>query len=115
MKQITIKDKQYNVCFNMQAIINFEEITGRSFFASNFSTLTDKVALIAAAALSAFKEADITIEDILGQKDWEACKSIFAAFNTVSEEMTAFFPVPEIEKQANPEPEPAKEEDDPKN
>lgn len=114
MKEITIGGKQYPVAFDMQAIINFEEITGRSFFASNFSTLTDKVALIAAAALSADKEADITIEDILGNKDWEACKSIFAAFNTVSEEMAAFFPVPDIEKQANPEPEP-KEEDDPKN
>lgn len=114
MKQITIKDKQYNVCFDMQTILNFEEITGRSFFAATFTNLSDKVALIAAAALSADKEADITIEDILGNKDWEACKQIFAAFNVVSEEMTAFFPVPDIEKQANPEPEP-KEEDDPKN
>ena len=115
MKEITIGQKQYPVAFDMQAIINFEEITGRSFFASNFSTLTDKVAVIVSAALSADKKTALTVDDVLGNKDWEACKQIFAAFNVVSEEMTAFFPVPEIEKQANPEPEHTKEEDDPKN
>lgn len=115
MKEITICQKQYPVAFDMQAIINFEEITGRSFFASNFATLTDKVAVIVSAALSADKNTALTVDDVLGNKDWEACKTIFAAFNAVSEEMTTFFPVPEIEKQANPEPEPAKEEDDQKN
>ena len=114
MKEITIGQKQYPVAFDMQAIINFEEITGRSFFASNFSTLTDKVAVIVSAALSADKKTSLTVDDVLGGKDWEACKTIIAAFNIVSEEMTSFFPVPEIERQANPEPEP-KEEDDPKN
>jgi hypothetical protein len=114
MKEITIGQKRYPVAFDMQAIINFEEITGRSFFASDFATLTDKVAVIVSAALSADKKTSLTVDDVLGGKDWEACKIIFAAFNIVSEEMTAFFPVPEIEKQANPAPE-SKEEDDPKN
>lgn len=114
MKEITIGQKQYPVSFDMRAIINFEEITGRSFFTSNFSTLTDKVAVIVSAALSADEKTTLTVDDVLGNKDWEACKQIFAAFNVVSDEMAAFFPVPEIEKQANPEPEP-KEEDDPKN
>ena len=113
MKEITIGGKQYHVAFDMQAIINFEEITGRSFFASDFATLTDKVAVIVSAALSADKKTSLTVDDVLGNKDWEACKQIFSAFNIISDEMTAFFPVPEIEKQANPEP--AKEEDDPKN
>lgn len=112
-KTITINGKSYPVCFDMQTLINFEEITGRSFFASTFSTITDKVAVIAAAALSADKESDITIQAILGGKDWEACKQILAAFNVVSEEVAAFFPIPEVEPKDEPKPE--DKEESPKN
>lgn len=104
MKQITINGKQYAVCFDMQTMMNYEEITGgKSFFASTFNTISDKVALIAAAVYSADKESDITIEAIVGTKDWEAVKQIISAFAVVSELMQPYFNIPEIEKQNNPE------------
>ena len=109
-KEITINNKQYHVAFDIQTMMNFEEITsGKSFFAAKFNTITEKVALIAAAVYSADKESDITIEDIVGNKDWEAVKQIMNAFSVVSEVMEPFFTIPEIEKQNNPEP-PAEEQ-----
>lgn len=112
MKQITINGKQYPAAFDMQTILNFEEITGRSFFTAPFTTLSDKVAVIVAAVFSADANSDISVDAIIGNKDWNACKQILVAFNVVSEEMTAFFPVPEVEKKDEPE---TTEEEGPKN
>lgn len=104
-KEITINGKQYPVTFDMQTMMNFESITGgKSFFASNFATITDKVALIAAAVYSADENSDITIEAIVGNKDFEAVRQIVAAFAIVSDIMEPFFKIPEIEKQNAPEP-----------
>ena len=104
-KEITIHGKQYPVAFDMQTMMNFEEIANKSFFESKFNTINDRVALIAAAVFTADKDSDITIEAIIGNKDWEAVKQIIAAYAIVAEVMEPFFPVPEIEKQNNPEPE----------
>ena len=115
-KEISIAGKQYPVAFDMQTMMNFEEIANKSFFESKFNTINDRVALIAAAVFTADKDSDITIEAIIGNKDWEAVKQIIAAFAVVSEVMQPFFPVPEIEKKNEPEQQEQTEGDDkPKN
>ena len=117
-KEITIQGKQYPVEFTMQTMMNFEKITsGKSFFKANFEILEDRIAIIAAAVFTADENTDITVDAILGKKDWQAVQQIIEAFNVVAEVMEPFFKIPEIEKQNNPEP-PAEEqadEDKPKN
>ena len=98
-KEITINGKQYPVTFDMQTMMNFEEITNRSFFESKFATLTERVALIAAAVFSADPKSDLTIEAIFGKKDLDAVQQIVAAFTVVSELMVGFFNIPEVEKK----------------
>jgi hypothetical protein len=111
-KEITIAGKQYPVEFTMQTMMNFESITkGKSFFKSNFDTIEDRIAIIAAAVFTADEHSDITVEAIIGNKDFSAVQQIIAAFNVVSEVMEPFFKIPEIEKANNPEP-PAEEKTD---
>ena len=118
-KEITINGQQYPVEFTMQTMMNFETITkGKSFFKSNFDTLEDKIAIIAAAVFTADDKSDITVEAIVGNKDFAAVQQIIAAFNIVAEVMEPFFKIPEIEKQNAPEPpvdEKPEDEDNAKN
>lgn len=94
----------------MQTMINFESITkGKAFFKSNFDTLEDCIAIIAAAVFTADEKTDLTVEAIVGKKDFAAVQQIIAAFNVVAEVMEPFFKIPEIEKKNNPEP-PAEEQ-----
>ena len=117
-KEITIQGKQYPVVFDLQTMMNFEEITnGTSFFGANLETLKNRVAIIAAAAISADDKTDLTVEKILAAKDFEAMRQIIEAYNIVMTLAGEFFNVPEIEKKNNPEP-PAEEQaddDKPKN
>ena len=113
-KEITINGKQFPVVFDMQTMMNFESISKISFFESKFKTISDRVALIAAAVYSADKDSDITIEAIVGNKDFAAVQQIIAAFVVVSGEMEQFFTVPEIENQNETETE-NQEGDNPKN
>ena len=117
-KEITIAGKQYPVEFSMQTMMNFERITeGKSFFKSNFDTIEDRIAIIASAVFTADKDSDITVDAIVGNKDWAAVQQIIAAFNVVAEVMEPFFKIPEIDKQNNPEPpaEGTEGDDKPKN
>lgn len=108
-KEITIAGKQYPVVFDMQAIINFEEIANKSFFEANLKTLMHQVAAIMGAALAADNKSDITVEAIMGNRDLEAIKQITTAFGVVSELMTPFFEIPEVEPK---EEKPADEQGD---
>ena len=111
-KEITINGKQYPVVFDLQTMMNFEEITnGTSFFGAPLDTLKHRVAIIAAAAISADDKTDLTVEAILGDKDYKAMQQIIAAYNIVMTLAGEFFPIPEIEKKNNPEP-PAEEQSD---
>ena len=100
-KEITIQGKQYPAVFDMQTMMNFEEIANKSFFDSKFNTINDRVALIVAAAYAADKDSDITVETVIGNKDWDAVKQIISAFAIISELMGQFFNIPEIEKKDN--------------
>ena len=112
-KEITIAGKQYPVEFTMQTMMNFERITnGKSFFKSNLDTLEDRIALIAAAVFTADENTDLTVESIVGNKDFAAVQQIIAAFSIVAEVMEPFFKIPEIEKKNNPEPEQKPEDEE---
>ena len=112
-KEITINGKEYPIEFNMQTMMNFERITeGKSFFKSNFDTIEDRIAIIAAAVFAANKDADITIDAIIGNKDLEAVQQIIAAFSIVADLMKPFFKISDIEKQNNPESEQKPEEEE---
>lgn len=102
---ITISKKQYKVAFDMQTMMNFEEITDESFFTVNLEqpSLKHRMALIIAAVLSADKESDLTVEMLTGNCDWQAVKDVLTAFGTVIMLSTKFFGIPEIEKQNEPE------------
>ena len=96
MKQIEINGKMYAVVVDMQTIMNFEEITGKSFFASTEETLKDRIALIMAAALSADKDTDLTIEDIIGDKGFDALQQVINAYLIISELPVEFTKIPAV-------------------
>ena len=96
MKQIEINGKMYAVVVDMQTIMNFEEITGKSFFASTEETLKDRIALIMAAALSADKNTKLTIEDIIGDKGFDALQQVINAYLIISELLVEFTKIPAV-------------------
>lgn len=105
MKKITIQGIQYPIVFDLQTMLNFEETTGRSFFSSNFESMSleDRIHLIHAAVKSADMNAKLTIEAIKGQRTFEDMKSIMQASNDIIIMSAEFFTLPEIEKQNDPE------------
>ena len=117
-KEITIKGKQYPVAFDMQTIMNFEEVTsGKSFFTENLTTLKNRIALIIAAVTAADEDTPLEVKDLVGSRSLDDVQEIIAAYNIIDALAAEFFKIPEIEKKNNPEP-PAEEtegEDKPKN
>ena len=104
-KEITIQGKPYPVVFNMQTILNFEEMTnGQSFFTANLETMKNRVAILAAAIFSADENTGITVEKIFGNKDYEALNEIILGYNTVMTLAGEFFKVPVSEPDTAPEP-----------
>ena len=115
MKEIEINGKKYPVVVNMQTIMNFEEITGKSFFASTEETLKDRIALIMAAVLSADKNTKLTIEDIIGDKGFDALQQVINAYLIISGLLVEFTKVPAIvSKSEKEEKEQAGEEEEKK-
>jgi hypothetical protein len=112
-KEITINGKNYAIVFNVKTMMNFEEISGKSFFGEDFSHLKERIAIIIAAVLSANEKVTLTVEEIIEGEEYKSLQEIFAAYRAVMELAGEFFQVPEIEKQNEPE---LKEDDDkPKN
>ena len=105
-KKISIQGVEYPVVFNMKTIMNFEEITGDSFFASMFGTMKNRIALICSAALSADADTKLTVETLIGSEDYQSVMDVINAYSVVDSLAGEFFKVPEIEKQNDPEPEP---------
>ena len=117
-KEIIINGKQYPVIFDMQTIMNFEEVTsGKSFFTENLTTLKNRIALIIAAVTAADENTQLEVKDITGNRSMAEVQQIIAAYTVIDSLAAEFFKIPEIEKKNNPEP-PAEEtegEDKPKN
>lgn len=112
--KITLHGQDYPVAFNLQTIINFEDIAGHSIFGDDLTTIKSRIAMIMAAVLSADEKTALTINDILGNKDWQATTEIIAAYAIVDSMSSDFFKIPEIEKNAD-EAEAPEGEDQPKN
>ena len=109
-KEITINGQQYPVVFTMDTLMNFERIVSKSFFETDFKTLTDRMALIIAAVITANEKTTLTVEAMKGDNDLKAVQQIIAAYNVVMTLAGEFFNIPQIEKNNNPE-SPATEDD----
>lgn len=98
--EITIAGVQYPVKFEFQTLLNFEQITNRSFFETNFSKLVDRMALVMSAVLTADEDTSLTIDLMKGNGDYNAVKEIIAAYNVVMELAGEYFKVPEVVKES---------------
>lgn len=114
-KEITINGKNYPIVFNMKTMMNFEEISGKSFFGEEFAHLKERIALIIAAVLAANENTTLTAEEMIEAQDLKALQEILAAYQIVMELAGEFFKVPDIEKQNNPEKEDENGDEKPKN
>lgn len=100
-REITINGKTYPVSFDMDTIINYEEVTGgQSFFGEEFKTIKTRIAVVFAAVVSANKDTTLTIEEMMGKKDLKAIQEINAAWVTVFDMAQTFFKIPEVEQKA---------------
>lgn len=99
-KNITINNQQVPVVVDFQTLLNFENLTEKSFFETDFKRLYDRIALIAAAVISANEKTTLTVDDIMGQKDLQAIHDITANFNVVMELVGEFFELPKVVKDA---------------
>ena len=94
-KEITLQGKTYPVVFTMKTILNFEEITSKTFFGDSLSKLTDRIAITIAAVLAANEKADINVED-LTDLDWDGIQELLTAFSVVTDLSYDFFKIPRV-------------------
>ena len=97
---ITIAGKQYPVQFDFQTLLNFEQITKKAFFETNFAMIVDRMAIIMAAVLTADEDSKLTVEMLKGKGDYDAVKEIIAAYTVVMELAGEYFKVPEVVKES---------------
>lgn len=94
-KEITIQGKTYPVVFDMKTIINFEEITKKTFFGDKLEKLTDKIAIVVSSVLAADDKADLNV-DALTSLDWDGIQEMMTAFAVVMKLSLDFFHIPEV-------------------
>ena len=104
-KEITINGKQYQVAFDLQTMLNFEQNVGRSFFTIDFNNLSieNRISLIHAAVKSADENTQLTVEDIKGQRKFDDLNAILAASNTIVMLSLEFLQIPDVEKEQEQE------------
>jgi hypothetical protein len=95
-KKITSNGKEYPIVFTMDTLMNFETIVGKSFFETDFKTLKDRMALVIAAVITAKEDTDLTIEDIIGDKGFDALQQIINTYLVISELLVEFTKVPAV-------------------
>lgn len=113
-KEVTFNGTQYPVVFNMQALLNYEDITNQSFFGEDFNLLKNRMALIMAAALAADKDTKLDIDIIKGTEDIEAVHQIAEAFKVVMTMVGQFMHIPEVVAEAERAEQPEEDENDQK-
>ena len=114
-KEITINGKTYPVIFTLKTLSNFEEIVNKSFFEANLNTTNSRIAMVVAAALAADKDSKLTVEECIGNNDWEAYKQIGEAYAIVMKLAESFFPIPEVEPKDEKPADEQTDDDKPKN
>ena len=112
-KEITIGGKQYPIVFTLKTMMNYEEITGQSFFSASFDNFKERIALIISAIFAADEKTDITVEQLANAESWEVAQDIVKAYVAVMELSAIFFKLPAVEPKD--EPTPAEDEEQQKN
>ena len=105
-KEITINGKTYPVVFNMKTIIGYERISGKSFFGEDFSKMGERLALIAAAVISAGGKEELSIDEMMNADTMELVQEILTAYMIIIGMVNEFFKKPDVE------PNPKEEEGD---
>jgi len=103
MKEITINGKNYPVVFNMKTILGYEQISGKSFFGEDFAKMSERLALIVAAVISADSKADISIDDMMNADKLELVQEILTAYTVVIGMVNEFFKKPDVEPKQEDE------------
>ena len=114
-KEITIGGKQYPIVFTLKTMMNYEEITGQSFFSASFDNFKERIALIISAIFAADEKTDITVEQLANAESWEAAQDIVKAYVAVMELSAKFFNIPEVEPKDEKPAEKAEDEEKAKN
>ena len=97
MTQITINGQNYPIVFNIQTILNFEDISDKSFFGEDFKKLKDRIAIVISAVLAVDKNIEITIEEMIQADNFTVVQDVFTAYTAVMELANEFFKVPAVE------------------
>ena len=103
MKEITINGKTYPVVFNMKTILGYEQISRKSFFGEDFSKMSERLALIVAAVLSAGGKEELSIDDMINADRMELVQEIIAAGSVVIGMVNEFFKMPDVEPKQEAE------------
>jgi hypothetical protein len=103
MKEITINGKTYPVVFNMKTILGYEQISGKSFFGEDFSKMSERLALIVAAVISAGGKEELSIDDMINADRMELVQEILTAYTVVIGMVNEFFKTPDVEPKPNEE------------
>ncbi len=96
-KEITINGKTYPVVFNMKTILGYEQISGRSFFGEDFAKMSERLALIVAAVISAGSKEELSIDDMINADRMELVQEILTASTVVINMVNEFFKKPDVE------------------
>lgn len=103
MKEITINGKTYTVVFNMKTILGYEQISGKSFFGEDFAKMSERLALIAAAVISAGGKEELSIDDMMNADTMELVQEILTAYTVVIGMVNEFFKKPDVEHKQEEE------------
>ena len=103
MKEITINGKTYPVVFNMKTILGYEQISKKSFFGEDFSKMSERLALIVAAVISAGGKEELSIDDMINADTMELVQEILTAYTVVIGMVNEFFKTPDVEPKPNEE------------
>lgn len=103
MKEITINGKTYPVVFNMKTILGYEQISGKSFFGEDFSKMSERLALIVAAVVSAGGKEELSIDEMINADKLELVQEIIAAYTVIIGMVNEFFKKPDVEPKPNEE------------
>ena len=103
MKEITINGKTYPVVFNMKTILGYEQISGKSFFGEDFSKMSERLALLTAAVISAGSKEELSIDELINADKMELVQEIIVANSVVIGMVNEFFKKPDVEPNPNEE------------
>lgn len=114
-KKIKIDGKEYPVVFNMQALINFEEIANKSFFGETFTKMSDRLALASAAIIAFDKYTDFDMKATVENATLETIQDINKSYNDVMDLAKEFFKISDVDKELEEKPAEDDKEDQAKN